>query len=372
MCVELAESTNFWSSMNDKRKEGLRILMIGPALHVQGGISTLEQLLIDFWPEQTHSLRFVGTLVDGSQVAKLVTAIHAFLQFLAALITYRPHILYVHFSSRASFYRKAVFVLMASLARHKIVMHGNGSEFHIFYEQESGRWRQAFIRFVLNRAQALIVVSDQWREFYREIYDRSEPIVIYNAMACPDRAASLTESPPVILALGRLGQRKGSYDLLSAFPHILEKFPEAQLWLGGDGEVAQVDECIRQQSWSKQVKLLGWVTGEAKEQVLRQSWLFALPSYNEGLPLAILEAMGYGLPVISTPVGGIPEAVVDGVTGFLVTPGDVAAISEKLQLLLADHECRQKMGLAARQRILDRFEVRKVIDQIIAVFEKVG
>ena len=355
--------------MTYPQEKRLKILMLGPELNVQGGISTVERLLLEHWPQERHSLRFIGTLVDGSYGAKMSKAFRAYVQFLAALISYRPNILYIHFASRASFYRKAVFVLIGTVRCRNIVLHSHGGEFHIFYEQESNKWQKSFIRFVLNRARSLIVVSSQWREFYRKIYGRFEPTVIHNAVSYPNRVAGLTKPPPIVLYLGRLTQSKGTYDLIKAFPYILEKTPAAQLWLCGDGEVEQVTQLINQHSWGKQVRLLGWVTGELKEQVLQQSWLLALPSYNEGLPLAILEAMAYGLPVISTPVGGIPEAVVDGVTGYLVTPGDVEAISEKAQQLLTDQELLQRMGKAARRRIQEHFEVKRVIEQIISVFE---
>ncbi|WP_299026753.1 glycosyltransferase family 4 protein [uncultured Thermanaerothrix sp.] len=347
-----------------------RVLMLGPSLDVRGGISTIEQFLLSHWLSQgKYKVYHIATLVDGTKWSKLLVAIAALIRFLSAMVIYRPDIIHIHFASRASFFRKSFFVLIARALKKKVIMHANGAEFHLFYNRESGPLQKRYIQYVLNRADRLIVVSRQWQEFYRRIYKRSQPIVVYNPVGCPDQCPDQDKRLPVVLTLGRLGQRKGTYDLLQAVPLILKYQPQAEFWLGGDGEVERVRELVSKESWGDRVRLLGWVTGEQKAEVLSRASVFILPSYNEGLPLAILEAMAYGLPVVSTPVGGIPEAVADGETGFLVQPGDVQAIAEKTVLLLKDDGLRKQMGANARQRALTHFDVRSVIHKIFEVYD---
>jgi glycosyltransferase involved in cell wall biosynthesis len=353
-----------------KRTRADHILMLGPSLEVQGGISTVERSLLEHWPVSKYRVQHLGTLVDGSKWAKLVVATKAFTRFLGLLLIRRPAVIHIHFASRASFFRKSLFVLAARGFRRRIILHAHGGEFHLFYDTESGRLGRWYIRWIVNQADRLLVVSGQWQEFYHRIYKRREPIVMHNPVHCPPLNPDRGEGAPLLLTLGRLGCGKGTYDLLAAVPRILERHPEAEFWLAGDGEVEEVRRLLRTKPYGDHVRLVGWVTGGRKEEILTRATLFVLPSYNEGLPLAVLEAMAYGLPIVSTPVGGIPEAIVDGETGFLVEPGDVEAIARKVNLLLSDAELRDRMGMNARRRAQEQFEVGAIINQLFTIYDE--
>ena len=120
------------------------------------------------------------------------------------------------------------------------------------------------------------------------------------------------------------------------------------------------------------VELLGWVRGEDKERLLATAVLYVLPSYNEGLPVSVLEAMAAGLPILTTPVGGIPEAVTDGVEGFLVEPGDVRTLADRLERLLADADLARRMGVAARHKVEAAFSANAVVPQLEAMYAAMG
>jgi len=99
--------------------------------------------------------------------------------------------------------------------------------------------------------------------------------------------------------------------------------------------------------------------------------IYILPSYNEGLPMSILEAMTYCLPIISTPVGGIPEAVHDGVNGYLINPGDCKALAEKIELLATDKPLREQMGLASYKLVQEKFDINVIIKQLKEIYQDV-
>jgi glycosyltransferase involved in cell wall biosynthesis len=148
-----------------------------------------------------------------------------------------------------------------------------------------------------------------------------------------------------VLALGRLGQRKGTYDLLCA----VESLPahvrsRVHLRLAGDGEVDQVRAQVAARGLGDTVDVVGWLGPRERDEALRQADIFVLPSYDEGLPMALLEAMAHGLVPITTPVGGIPEAVTDGVHGLLVPPGDPAALARALHRLVENDTLRERLG----------------------------
>lgn len=346
-----------------------RVLMLGPALSVKGGITTVEQLYLDAWDYSRYDLRHIGTLVDGSKVLKLLIALKAFIQSCYRLATWKPDILHIHLSWRASFYRKSLFVILGKIFRTKIILHCNASRFDIFYDSSS-KLKRKFIRLILSSADRMLVVSQQWRRYFEGLFLSVPLHVIYNPVVCPPGLSRGNDRKAVVLSLGQLGRRKGTYDILQAIPRVLEVCPQAEFWFGGHGEVEDVERILKTKPWRDHVRLLGWVTGDRKEDVLTRAALFVLPSYHEGLPLAILEAMAYGLPVVSTPVGGIPEAVIDGETGFLVEPGDVEAIAQRVTLLLSDAELRGQMGMNARRRALEKFEVGVVIQQLFAIYDE--
>jgi glycosyltransferase involved in cell wall biosynthesis len=346
-----------------------RVLMIGPSPEMHGGTSAVEQVLLEAWPGTQYRVHYIATAVDGPKWLKLTVVVKALLEFLASLVIYRPDILHVNLSSHVSFYRKSLFILIAHLFQLKTVIHSHASSFHIFYEAASDPIRRWYIRYILNLATRMLVLAKVWQEFFSRLYTRGEPVIVYNPIRCPDLPIAQKPDSHIVLELGRLGQRKGTYDLLRAVPIVTQSHPEAQFWLGGDGEVEKVRQSLSSAPWGKNVRLLGWVKDEAKDEALSRAAVFVLPSYSEGLPLAILEAMTYGLPVVSTPVGGIPMAVLDGETGFLVQPGDVEAIAQRIILLLNDPELRSRMGANAQRHVKEKFEVSAVIQQLFAVYD---
>jgi glycosyltransferase involved in cell wall biosynthesis len=120
------------------------------------------------------------------------------------------------------------------------------------------------------------------------------------------------------------------------------------------------------------VEVLGWITGADKLTRLQQAAVFALPSFSEGLPMGLLEAMAAGLPVLATPVGGIPEVITDGVEGFLVDPGDVGALTDRLSRLLSDENLRGRMGRAARHKAEALFTVDVILPQLEQLYTRLG
>lgn len=348
-----------------------RVLMLGPAIDAKGGMASVAAAYVEAWDRTRYELRVLGTVTDSpTRLHKLLTGVSALVRTLICLIVWRPQIVHIHFAWNASFYRKSVFVLLGKLFGKRIIFHCHASRFDIFYESH-GKLNQRFILLVLRAVNAILLVSDYWKEYFSRLPHHGTLHTLHNPVALPFNVEHSTKaSPPIVLTLGRLGQRKGTYDTLKAIPRVLEQFPTAEFWLGGDGEIEQVEELVAQEPWHAQVKLLGWVTGAQKKKCLSSAAIFLLPSYNEGLPMAILEAMAYHLPVVSTVVGGIPEAVEDGKTGFLIQPGDTVAIANRLTLLLGDAQLRAQIGSAGRAYAMQRFEVGHILNDLYAIYDE--
>jgi glycosyltransferase involved in cell wall biosynthesis len=350
-----------------------KIVMIGTRFDTMGGISSVVNVYREAGLFGRFPIHYIATHCDGGNVAKLKIALLAYCRFLAMLLSNQVGLLHIHVSSRASFWRKAFFYFAARLFRVPIIMHLHSGGFHIFYEQHCGPLRKKLVRSIFDHATRVIVLSQTWKTWLQTISSNRHIVAIYNPVLLPPLPASRPATQAAqLLVLGRLGKLKGSYDLLAAVAKIAPRFPALKLNLGGDGELAQVAARASELGITAQVNLLGWVRGSDKDQHLQAASIYLLPSYNEGMPMSVLEAMAAGLPVITTPVGGIPEAVSDGVEGFLVQPGDVDALADRLTQLLLDPSLMQQMGVHARHKIESTFSAEAILPHIEALYAELG
>ncbi len=172
-----------------------------------------------------------------------------------------------------------------------------------------------------------------------------------------------------VLFIGRLDAVKGVPVLLEAFAALRKGAPEARLSLVGDGpHRAALEAQAAAAGLADTVRFTGYLTQEAVTAELAAHDILVLPSFAEGVPVVLMEAMASRLPVIATRVGGVAELVEDGVSGFLVPPGDPATLAERLGRLLDDPELCRRMGAAGRTAVEDRHDVRREAARLAALF----
>lgn len=172
----------------------------------------------------------------------------------------------------------------------------------------------------------------------------------------------------LIGAACRLIPRKGLLELIEAVALLHLEFPGLRLEIAGAGPQREVleRELVRL-NLTNQVRFLNW---QRDVRSVFRSWdIFAMPSLDEGLPIAALEAMAEGLPVVATSVGGLPELIEDGQTGFLVPPSDVAALANALRRLIVDSKLRRAIGYAGRKCISEKFSVSRMVGEIEAIYD---
>ena len=354
------------------RDKWIVMLGIHPKSREKGGISTVVDTyratgLFERWP-----VRYIGTMVSGSRVAKISVAVSAFFDFARLLLVGRVAVVHAHTASRASFWRKSIFILPALAMRVPVILHLHGAEFEQFYRNECGAFAKAFARGVLNRVDRVIALSAQWRTVIKSIAPRAHVVTIANPVPIPTRPTVAAREANLLLFLGRFGRRKGIFDLLQALTLVRQRFPDVRLRCGGDGDVAGVIARVRELGLEQHVEILGWVSGAAKERELMRATIYVLPSYAEGLPMGVLEAMAAGVPTIATRVGGIPDAIDDGVHGLLVLPGDIDALAERIMQLLDDAALRARLGAQARERAAAMFGTERVVAQIDDLYRSFG
>jgi glycosyltransferase involved in cell wall biosynthesis len=172
------------------------------------------------------------------------------------------------------------------------------------------------------------------------------------------------------LSLGRLSERKGSYDLVKAFASLSPELrARARLVLAGDGDVEGVRQLAAPLGDS--VRVHSWIDSAERDRLLDASDVFVLPSQAEGLPMALLEAMAAGLPAIVTPVGGIPDALTHGAEGLLVEPGNIDQLAAAMTRLLCDESERLAAGRRAHARAR-LFDVHTYAGRLSNLYQRIA
>jgi glycosyltransferase involved in cell wall biosynthesis len=348
-----------------------RIVMLGTSPGSRSGIASLVQAYAAHGLFQRWDAVYLPTHREGKHAEKIAVASGAWLDVAARLAAGRVALLHIHLASYASFWRKALFMLPAGLFGVPYVLHLHGGAFHEFYAAQPAPMR-AFIRQRLRGAARVIALSPQQGDTLTMIEPAARVDVVPNPVEVPAWQANLEDTPPMVLFLGMLRERKGVFDLLNAWPAVLVSIPGAQLVLAGSGDVADIWRLIGELGIERSVRIEGWVEGEAKERLLRHAWVAALPSHVEALPMAVLEALAAGVPVVATPVGGIPSAVEHQRHGLLVPPGNVAELARALTLVLGNALRRKAMGRAARERAYAEFSSEVVVPRIEAIWREIA
>ena len=268
---------------------------------------------------------------------------------------WRIKIVHIHTAAGRSFDKHAYYAWLARLMGRKVILHSHASRVKVWYEGLSER-HQRRVRTRLSKLDRLIVLSASWRDFFVSLGVSPEKVSIVNNITDPagrEKVARVAGEPVRLLFLGEIGPRKGVFDLLKAMALLESATPgRVRLEIGGNKNEEALEEAIRSQGLADCVHFNGFVSGELKKELLSRADVFVLPSYNEGLPVSILEAMSYGCAIISTPVGGIPEVVREN--GILVRPGDVEGIAAAIARCEEESVCHQ-MGLSSLEIVKDYY-----------------
>lgn len=324
--------------------EAKNILTIGIDYRVvRGGVAAVENVYSTFYEPFNH----VATVVDYGQVKKLFAFFKAYGLFWKWMLFHKEiKIVHVHGSSYASFWRKRIFINLAKMFGKKVVFHCHGSEFQRFTSLHHNA-----VKKTLNKCDCIIALSESWKQWFEKTIHHKNVVVIKNVIALP-HINKISHDKFVMTFLGRLCKRKGIYDLMEVLTNHKAEFDgKVKFLFGGDGDVEQVKEIIKENGLENIAEYEGWVNGDKKEQLLNMADAYILPSYNEGLPISVLEAMSYSLPIISTTVGGIPEILKNGENGFIMEPGDEKAIYNAIRTLIEDKELCAKMGEDSLEKV---------------------
>ena len=343
----------------------IKVLMLGPARTVKGGMTSVVNNYFKCGLDKKVELKYIETINDKNKLLKFIKEIKGKIQFLVNIK--RFDIVHIHMASRRSTFRKGKYAEIAKKYNKKVILHIHGAEYKVFLEECNQKKKEKVLN-ILKLADKIIVLSEEWKEYFSNLVNPEKIIVIYNAILIPQDFNKDLETQK-LLFLGRFGKRKGIFDLLEVFTKLIVKYPNIELYAGGDGEIQKVEQIIKNNNIEKNVHLLGWVQGEEKEKLLKNCSFFVLPSYNEGMPMSLIEGMAYKNVCISTNVGGIPKVINNNVNGILIKPGDRKALYNSLDILLKEENLRKKFSSNARRTVEEKFDIEKNIEVLIELYQ---
>jgi len=351
----------------------MSVLMIGVDESTKGGMWTVvENYLNDEHFILNNGIIYVPTCITGCSVYKrILFTLKSFLRIHKLYKQQNFKILHVHMSERASIYRKGLVMRYAKKRGSKIVLHMHGAEFEMLY-RKMNKTQKASVKRVLNMADKILILGHYWQDFISSLVDDPQRIqVVYNAVNVPPKYKYNIDSRN-ILFLGAVSQRKGIHVLLEALCKSREALQDmCCVNIYGPDVNGNISDLINEKQLSGWVKYCGWLNKDHKKAVLSNTSINVLPSFHEGLPMTILEAMSYGIPSIATSIAAIPEAV-NHENGIIVSPGDAESLANALKELVHNDEKRGRLSQNAYKDAVRKFTIEKHILKIETVYKELG
>jgi glycosyltransferase involved in cell wall biosynthesis len=346
-----------------------QILVTVPKLSLPGGVSAFWNALLPEFNKMDdirfrtleiggHGKNVFGPLIDIWNLRKATKAT-------TNLILLNPSL-----GSR-SFFRDAFFAkyLMRNNIPFVVFFHG----WNLQFEERIDKKYVSFFQNSLGKAKKIFVLSSDFKEKLLAWGYLGKVVITTTTVDAKlfEKQLVVEEDNPKqgtlkILFLSRLIKGKGIYETIKAFEKLRNDKLKVELIIAGSGEEADTIKSLVEHN--ENITLTGHVEGKEKIELYKNCTLYCLPSYSEGLPTTVLEAMSFGKPIITTPVGGLKSFFQDGVMGFFVQPKDAGDLEAKLRILLENQGLRNKMGEFnfnyAHQHILSDKVAYKMVEEI--------
>jgi glycosyltransferase involved in cell wall biosynthesis len=326
----------------------------------------------------THNYGYHAIFNSGFRRALLAIGITLWhiVSFPVKVLVHRPGIIHIHTAPYLVFWETTVYVLVARLFRIPCILHFHSSLRH-FLETSGSRVR-AGILWVIRRSSVFAVICKEDLQLFRKGRGTTQWVYLPNFMAIDTfrHSVDVVREPvqphreiSLLFLGGSDAAHKGFLDLL----HAVRSLKMSQLGLRlllvavpRDKVVSELPEYLL-----PFCDVQEWVSGKAKLDVFARSDILVLPSYAEGMPMSILEAMACSMPVIASRVGGIPDMITDGWDGYLVAPGNAKDLSESIYRLVQDPTKIKEMGKRAYAKALTHYNISVGIGRLESLYGEI-
>lgn len=345
----------------------MKVLLVTPAFTQPGGVSDFNRLLLKY--SKSNITTFILSTA-GKEKGRLIRLFYGFgdvIRYIKALVIGKYYIVHLNPSlGQNAIKRDSLLTLIAKVMGRRVYIHWHGwnpsNEFLLH-----GR-NKLYLKRTLFLADHIKLLSPQFKNVLLNCgYNKT--ISIGNTFIDDDFYTQHGKTKKHkdslnILFLSTVSRNKGIYTALDLYKMLIVNYPQITLSIAGIGPEIEGVKNIVESIGNKKVKILGYVQGTAKESAFNNADIFLLPSFYEGMPIVVLEAMAFGLPVVCSAVGAIPDFFRDRKMGFLIRGQNLESYYNALELLLADDSLRSNIGKFNRAYVKDHFLASKTVSQI--------
>jgi glycosyltransferase involved in cell wall biosynthesis len=363
-----------------------RILIAGHLPPPMSGIGTYYEILLGSSLPDRVNLKFIDTSLrrrygaeTGSwSFSNLVSAISDCIRFTRAVSAFHPDVCHIATAFGLSFIKHSVCVAVARVLGSKVLLHPHCS-FYFLYERKGRAW-QYFVRKIISLCHGVVALSNEWKKL-AEIVPGSRTFYLPNAINLAEfvevgqeKIGSTTAHTCLtVLYLGHLGRAKGTFDLISAAKIVLEATHGVLFELVGheqiSGDIEQLNDQVMNAGLEQYIHIRSAVNGAGKIELFRSADIFVYPSYHEGMPMAVIEAMACGLPIVATKVGGLPDLVPPGLNGLLVPAGQPDQLANAIHQLIVNPQLRSSMQMSSFRLAQENFDIEKLVSRLLEIYQ---
>ncbi|PPD35022.1 MAG: glycosyl transferase family 1 [Methylomonas sp.] len=348
-----------------------------PLSPMGGGMFKVTEYLVqsqaDDFLDGFAQLRALDTRGPGNAIISLFFVSVALIKIIAGKISGKLVGVHVNMAERLSLFRKGIIVFLCRILHIPVVLHLHAAQLPNCYYSLPKLFKLLTRHIFSSSATCLVLGQTSMKFLIDELKIDPKKVVILNN-GVPDLSVfnSSREDNKVfrLLFLGNLSERKGVSDLLRALPQVKYECGQMLVTIAGGGDVIHYQELAQQLGVDDIVKFTGWVDQKKAAELLADADTLILPSYDEGLPLVILEALSASVPVICTPVGEIPTVLTDKFNACFVTPGDSTSIAIGIINLIRNPDLRLKLRNNGRDIYLREFAMARFFENIAVIHKK--
>lgn len=375
--------------------KGKKVLLVGPLSETGGVTKYVKDLMcsdLNYYKiivfDTSHPIK---NKVSGNGVgykaffnAGLVRSIKGgfislinILKFPLALQQQKPSIVHICGVSFGPFWERALYIFFCKLFEKKIFLHYLGA-FDQFYEP-STKIEKMLIKATLRQVDKIAFLSQRVKNIAMEFIPNEKLSVIPSSVKYGEFQKNVkmlfreqNEDINILFMGGADPLRKGILDVIKTIPIVTSENDNVRFLFTGGETVKIYLEKLLSTNMGKYVRFLGWIDERDKLALYKSADILVLPSYNEGLPYVIIEALAVGLPVIATNVGGIPEVIEEGVNGFLIQPGDFHALAKNIINLSNNEKLRKRISQENKEKAKSNYSLNTVLNQIKEIYDGIS
>lgn len=330
------------------------ILFIGDSRKMKGGVATVMKTLeaTSFWKK--HRCYWLQTQINSNLALKLLYLLRGCVEAIWKVPQY--DIVYFQTTPGSGMRTLLPIYLYSIFCRKKII-----TQLHMGNQIKS-YVNDGLFKFWTRHSDKLVFLGKTWVDELKEHLPANihldylyNPVFIHSCQASHDN---------YFLYAAYFTKNKGCDVFLKAFSKVREKYPDWKCVMCGTGDTEWVKSIVKEYGISDSVVFPGWVSGETKEKLFKNAFAYCMSSYQEGLPMSVLEALSYGIPVISTPVGCLPELLEEGKTSLFFDFGNSEELSTRMIQLIEDSVLRQKLSIQSHKLATDKLSVESVVSKL--------